>query len=84
LEAYLDAEIHMNIPPENYKLNEKPVKVKLIRSLYGLKQAGEVWNSLLNSKLLAAGFTRLIRDTKTFIVTYVDDIIVTGNSPAEK
>jgi hypothetical protein len=37
LEAYLDAEIYMNLPPEIYKLNGKPVKVKLIRSLYGLK-----------------------------------------------
>jgi hypothetical protein len=92
LEAYLDAEIYMNLPPEIYKLNGKPVKVKLIRSLYGLKQAGELCNSMLNSKLLAAWFIRLIHDqcvyvkhdietnAKTFVVTYVDDIIVTGNS----
>jgi hypothetical protein len=45
--------------------------------------------------LLAAGFTSLIHDqcvyvkhgietnAKTFVVTYVDDIIVTGNSPDE-
>jgi hypothetical protein len=45
--------------------------------------------------LLAAGFTRLIDDqcvyvkhdietnAKTFVVTYVDDVIVTGNSPDE-
>jgi hypothetical protein len=57
LEAYLDAKIYMNLPPEIYKLNGKPVKVKLIRSLYGLKQAVKLWNSLLNSKLLAAGLT---------------------------
>jgi hypothetical protein len=81
----------MNLPPEIYKLNGKPVKVKLIHSLYGLK----LWNPLLNSKLLAAGFIRLIHDqcvyvkhdietnAKTFVVTYVDDIIVTGNSPNE-
>jgi hypothetical protein len=95
LEAYLDAEIYMNLPSEIYKLNGKSVKVKLIRSLYGLKQAGELWNSLLNSKLLAAAFTRLLHDqcvyvkhdietnAKTVVVTYVDDIIVTGNSPDE-
>jgi hypothetical protein len=73
----------------------KPVKVKLIRSLYRLKQAGELWKTMLNYKLLVAGFTRLIYDqcvyvkndiktnTKAFVVTYVDDIIVTGNSPDE-
>jgi hypothetical protein len=92
LEAYLDAKIYMNLPPKIYKLNGKPVDVKLIRSVYGLKQAEKLWNSLLNSKLLAAGFTRLIQDqcvcvkhdietnAKTFVVTYVDDIIVTENS----
>jgi hypothetical protein len=76
----------MNLSPEVFKLNGKPVKVKLIRNF---------WYSLLNSKLLAAGFTRLIHDqcvyfkhdietnAKTFVVTYVDDIIVTGNSPDE-
>jgi hypothetical protein len=95
LEACLDAEIYMSLPPEIYKLNVKPVKDKLIRSLYGLKQTAELWISLLNSKLLAAVFTRLIHDqcvyvkhaietnAKTLAVTYVDDIIVTGNSPYE-
>jgi hypothetical protein len=79
----------MNLPPEIYKLNRKPVKVKL----YGFKQAGELWNFLLRSKFLAAGFTRLIHDKcvyvkhdmKTnanfFVVTYLDDIIFTWNSP---
>jgi hypothetical protein len=85
----------MNLPPEIYKLSDKPVKVKLIRSLSGLKHAKELWNSLLNSKLLAAGFIRLIHDqyvyikhgietnAKTFVVAYVDDIVVTGNSTDE-
>jgi hypothetical protein len=35
--------------------------------LYGLKQAGELWNSLLNSKLLAAGFTGLIHDQFVYV-----------------
>jgi hypothetical protein len=34
LETYLDAEIYMKLPLEIYKLNGKPAKVKLIRSLY--------------------------------------------------
>jgi hypothetical protein len=67
LEAYLDAEIYMNLPPEICKLNGKPVEVKLIRSLYRLKQTGELWNSLLNSKLLAAGFTRLIHGQCVYV-----------------
>jgi hypothetical protein len=37
LEAYLDAKIYMNHPTKIYKLNGKPVNVKLIRSLYEFK-----------------------------------------------
>jgi hypothetical protein len=62
----------MNLPAKINKLNGKPVKVKLIRSLYGLKQAGELWNSLLNSKLLVAGFIRLIRDQCVYVKHDID------------
>jgi hypothetical protein len=76
----------MNLPLEIYKLNGKPVKVKLIRSFYGLKQTGKLWNSSLSSKLPAAGLFDYVKhdieiNAKTFVVTYVDDIIITGNSP---
>lgn len=84
----------MYLPLDVYsRPNKKGVKVKLLKSLYGLKQAGELWNKLLNEKLLAMGLTRSIndqciyikRDTEsgdvTIVIVYVDDIIFTGNNP---
>jgi hypothetical protein len=57
----------------------------LIRSLYGLKQAGNVWNQELNRVLLEIGFTQLKTDyccylkqednDFTILLTWVDDFV---------
>jgi hypothetical protein len=62
---------------------------KLIRGLYGTKQAGRIWNIDLNKTLLTLGFTRTKADNCLYIkgsmqnlqdciiiVVYVDDIIL--------
>jgi hypothetical protein len=36
--------------------------LKLQRSLYGLKQAGRLWNNMLHAKLLAIGYARCKTD----------------------
>jgi hypothetical protein len=92
LEAKIDKDIYMYLPPEKFtRPNGKPVKVKLNLSLYGLKQAGELWFQLLRSKLIELGFSPCIYDrcvyvkidpqsgTRTYVIVYVDDIIFTGN-----
>ena len=63
----------------------------LIRSLYGLKQAGLLWNKLLNEFLTGFGFKRcfadyciyiLVRGTATLLIClYVDDMLI-GHSDA--
>jgi hypothetical protein len=86
----------MMLPKELFcDSNGKPIIVELLKSLYGLKQAGELWNSLLNEKFCNLGFTRLAHDrcvyikrnittsTVTIIVVYVDDILFTGNDQSE-
>jgi hypothetical protein len=60
--------------------------VKLLKSLYGLKQAGRIWNELLNAALLEFGFQRskldpclyydLSGDSVQLIIVYVDDLII--------
>jgi hypothetical protein len=96
LESPIDKEIYMSLPSEAYVDTEtnKPVTVRLLRSLYGLKQAGELWYQLLNRLILSQQFTRLIhdnciyirRDTVngvkdiTIIVVYVDDVLFIGNN----
>jgi hypothetical protein len=66
--------------------NSKDHVLKLLRNIYGQKQAGRVWNHYLTSKLLEVGFTQSLvddcvfyRDNTIFIV-YVYDGIFIGDS----
>jgi hypothetical protein len=96
VEADIDKLIFMFLPKELFRdPNGKPVVVELLKSLYGLKQAGELWNRLINKQFCDLGFTRLAHDkcvyikrnhlhkTVTIIVVYVDDILFTGNDQEE-
>ncbi|KAE8237556.1 hypothetical protein A4X06_0g9194, partial [Tilletia controversa] len=61
LQGHLKDEIYMRLPPE-YAERAGAVGnnlvLKLLRPLYGLKQAGKVWNDKLHSILMARGFKR--------------------------
>ena len=64
----------------------------LMRSLYGLKQAGLLWNKLLNEFLITFGFKRCFADYCVYILTrgtvmiliclYVDDMMIAHNDSA--
>ena len=61
--------------------------LRLLRNLYGKKQAGRLWNIYLKEKLLKIGFTQSIFDECLFyrgdvmFVVYVDDgIFVSPNN----
>ena len=53
--------------------------LKLVRNLYGQKQAGRVWNKFLHKGLLKAGFTQLSINKcvyyrgRTIFLVYIDD-----------
>ena len=50
----------MSIPGEELRRlgakDDKDVCLRLVKSLYGLKQAGRLWNQLLHQTLVQAGF----------------------------
>ena len=76
--------------PEGFEDSSKPTHIcKLIKAIYGLKQAPRAWFDRLRAALLEWGFKNTKSDTSlfflktksqvTFLLIYVDDIIVTGS-----
>lgn len=82
----LEEPIYMK-QPQGFIVEGKEHQVCLLRrSIYGLKQAGRIWNQLIHQVLIDAGYTQskndlclyaLINDQKLcYILIHVDDIIV--------
>ena len=96
LNGDLDEEVYMQIPPGYVIPNSSsnpPLACKLVKSLYGLKQASSQWYSKFSSFLLTQGFTQSKADYSLFhrghgatyvaLLVYVDDIVLTGASLSE-
>ncbi len=95
LESDLEETIYMKLPVDTYvESNGKPVIVRLKKSLYGLKQAGELFYKLMKRILTSENtgmkccmhdicvFTLFDDETNERVITllWVDDIIITGNT----
>ena len=84
--------VYMEQPP-GFSNSHFPNHVcRLQKALYGLKQAPRAWFDRFSSFLFKLGFTCSTADSSLFIfrsknviillLVYVDDIIVTGNTPS--
>jgi len=92
LHGELQEDVYMQLPL-GIKASKPNQVCKLVKSLYGLKQANRKWYERLTTLLLAQGykhansdhslFTKSSSDTFTIILVYVDDIILVGNSMSE-
>lgn len=93
LNGELHEEVYMTIPPgiplpADFK-GSHPV-CRLIKSLYGLRQAPREWFDKFAAAILTYGFTQSKSDNSLFylhtsdsflmLLVYVDDIILTGSS----
>ena len=89
LNGYLDESIYM-MQQEGFIVEGQEQKVcKLLRSIYGLKQASRSWNLRFDEMIKTFGFKqnvdepcvyKYIKETKVvFLVLYVDDILLIGN-----
>jgi transposase InsO family protein len=83
----LDEEIYMMQPEGFIRMGMKRNMVcRLLRSLYGLKQAARVWNLKIHAFLIKIGFVRssadpcLYIDVKRclYITIWVDDLLIVG------
>ena len=92
LEADIDIPNYMYLPKDLVLFitgdKNKKIRVKLNKSLYGIKQAPKVWNQKLNEQLISVGFTRLTSDVCLYtikvennyyyLIVHIDDIIIIG------
>jgi hypothetical protein len=72
LNGTLEEEIYMK-QPEGFEVGGPDHVCKLVKSLYGLKQAGRVWNKTLHSALSPMGFNRVQSDHGLYIY-FRDDV----------
>lgn len=90
LESLVDTELYMRLPLD-YTGGTHHVVVRLIKSIYGLKQSGELWNKLLDKHLQELGYSPSYSDPcvyykhhqgkpSTYVCLYVDDILLVGHS----
>ena len=89
LNGKLAEDVYMN-QPEGFVDAKFPDRVcKLEKSIYGLKQASRRWNLCFDEKVKEFGFSRSEDEScvyvkasgsiVTFLVLYVDDILIIGN-----
>lgn len=75
--------------PEGFSQNNLKV-CKLLKSLYGLKQASRMWNEKFSEAMLKFGFNRcdsdnclyvkLKDDIRCYMLLYVDDLLIVSNN----
>ena len=90
LQGRLSENVFMAQPPSFVDSDHPSYVCKLHKAIYGLKQAPRAWYHKLRQFLLTSGFKNSHSDTSLFVfrssnhvlylLIYVDDIILTGNS----
>jgi hypothetical protein len=90
-QAPVETDIYMELPQgiKTATGNSKDHVLKLLKNIYGQKQAERVWNSYLVDKLTSFGYTSSLIDDCVFFrseiifMVYVDDGIFLGNDDVQ-
>jgi hypothetical protein len=86
LNGFIDFLLHVKPPPGFEDLYDPNHVLRVLKSVYGLKQSPRMWYITLVNYLLSLGYNRLIKDRcifvkiidgyPIFIGVYVDDLII--------
>ena len=90
-QADVETELYMKVPKGYDKtgITEKTHALKLLKNLYGQKQAGRVWNQYMVEKLKRLRFEQSTVDECVFyykqsvLIVYTDDCIIMGPNGKE-
>ena len=91
LNGEIDAEIYMQ-QPEGFTQGDKTDVLRLLKSIYGLKQASRIWHDKLDSVLSTIGFKKVQSDNSLWIYmkdgvriivpVFVDDLTLVSKDMA--
>ena len=81
VQASLDRPLYMRLP-EHYKC--PGYVLRLIRSLYGTKQAAYLWSQCLRTHLESHGFKRLISDGSVYVKEWTTEVAPGDQSGAQE
>ena len=89
LNGKLEEEVYMTQPEGFLSKRNEHLVCKLLRTIYGLRQASRRWNIRFDETIKEFGFIKNIDEpcvykkvsgsAVTFLVLYVDDILLIGN-----
>lgn len=92
LNGNIDEELFIDQPEGFVEKGKETFVCKLNKSIYGLRQSPRQWYKKLESVLVADGFsksrsdgclfTKILDGKKIFILTYVDDILISASDQA--
>ncbi len=90
-QAPIEMDVYMELPQgiETAEGNSKDHVLKLLKNIYGQKQAGPVWNEYLVERLNSIRFKQSLIDdcvfyrSNTIFMVYVDDGIFIGPSDSQ-
>jgi hypothetical protein len=74
----IDTEVYMSQPPSYIDQAHPSYVCKLIKSLYGLKQAGRIWHSVARLAIVKLGLKVTFADSCVFVGKWESGVIIIG------
>jgi hypothetical protein len=79
LNGHMDKEVYMEQPDGFTVKNSEHLVCRLKKALYGTKQAGNLWNTELDTSLVTKlGFVRILADPCVYVLRESDNFLIMG------